>query len=184
MSYKNRTNFDVFKILNIFFLVFSVAICSVLMLVRIPGMELLEINPNWLLVWLVSWSLGKPAGQGGIAGLIIGWIYDGIAGANPSHAIAFVVVGLCTSALPKQKYIGEDFISVAFIVFFMNILAETIFALIYSRTYFLTISEIWHKYQQISIVSAIITSLWSPIFYYPFNLCQRRFKQWEKRIRN
>ena len=183
MPHQNQTSFDILKVLNLVFIVVSVAICSILMFFRIPGMELLETNPNWLLIWLVSWTLGKTAGQGAIAGLIMGWIYDGITGIAPSHALPFVAVAVCTSKLQKQRYLGEDFISVAFIVFFMTLVCEAIFGFLYLRTYFFSLSLVWTKYQQVAIVSAIITSLWSPIFYYPFNLWQRRFKQSEKRIR-
>ena len=184
MPHKNQTSFDLLKILNILFVVVSVAICAILMLLRIPGMELLATNPNWLLIWLVAWSLGRSVSQGAIAGLAIGWIYDGVLGIEPSHAIAFVAVGVLTSRLQKQRYIGEDFISIAFIVFFMTILAEAIFALLYLRTYSLSLAQVWAKYQQVAIVSAIITSLWSPIFCYPFNLWQRKFRQLQKRYIN
>lgn len=184
MHRQHQTSFDILKILNIVFIAFSVAICSVLMLLRIPGMELLETNPNWLLIWLVAWSIRSSVGQSAIAGLAIAWIYDGIMAASPSHVTAFILVGVLTSSLNKQKYLGEDFISVAFIVFFMTVIAETVFAIQYMRTYFFSFSEVWYKYQQIAIVSAIITSLWSPVFYYPFSLCQQKLRQLEKRIKN
>ena len=141
-----------------------------MMLVDIPGIELLETNPNWLLIWLVAWSIKRTIWQGAIAGLIIGWIYDGIAVNSPSHVLSFILVGMLTSSLQKQKYIGEDFISVALVVFFMTILAETIFAWQYATEYLVSIDEVIQKYKQIVIISAIITSLWSPAFYYPFNL--------------
>ncbi len=183
MSNKTKASFDVLQVFNIIVIILSVIICSVLMFLQIPGVELLDTNPNWLLIWLVAWSLKKSITQGAIAGLIIGWIYDGITAAYPSHVLAFVVVGVCTSALKKQKYTGEDFISVAFIVFFMTFIAETIFAIQYFRMYWFSLSEVWYKYQQIALVSAIITSLWSPIFYYPFSLWQLKFKQLERRIK-
>ncbi len=184
MPHKSQKSFDLLKILNIIFIVISVAVCSILMLFTIPGMELLDTSPNWLLIWLVAWSLGRSADRGAIAGLTIGWIYDGIIGSTPSHALPFIVAGVITSRLQKQKYIGEDFISVALIVFFMTVLTEAIFAWLYLRTYFLSIERVWSKYQQVAIVSAIITSLWSPIFYYPFNLWQKRFRQMQKKYTN
>ena len=154
------------------------------MLLHIPGIELLQTNPNWLLIWVVSWSLQRSVWQGAIAGLITGWIYDGMTISSPSHVVSLVLVGVFTSALQKQKYIGEDFISVALIVFFMTVLAETIFALQYIMQSFLSISEVWQQYQQIVITTAIITSLWSPAFYYPFNFWQERVKQLEKRVKS
>ncbi|MGD1919688.1 MAG: rod shape-determining protein MreD [Pleurocapsa sp.] len=181
MPRRNKTYFDTFKILNIALVIFSLIVCIILMLFRIPGIELLGTSPNWLLIWLIAWSLKKSIWQGAIAGLLIGWVYDAITLAVPSHTLAFIIVGICTARIQKQKYTGEDFISVAFVVFFMTILAETIFALQYLRIHWLSISQVLPKYQQTAIISAIITSLWSPIFYYPFNFWQRRIKQWQKR---
>ena len=180
MVYKSR-NFDVSQIFNVIFTLISVAACLILMLLPIPGTELLNTNPNWLFIWLVSWSLKRTVWQGAIAGVAIGWIYDGIASTSPSYVFAFVLVGVLTSALNTQRYLDEDFISVAFIVFFMTLIAKTVFALQYLQIYFLSISDVWYKYRQITIVSAIITSLWSPVFYYPFNLIQRKVEQLSKR---
>ena len=182
MPNKNQTSLDVLKIFNILFIFTSVVVCSILMLLHIPGMELLGINPNWLLIWVVAWSIKRTIWQGAIAGLIIGWVYDGITISSPSHVLSLVLVGVLTSSLQKQKYIGEDFISVAFIVFFMTVLAETVFTLQYARQHLFSVSEVWQQYQPIVITSAIISSLWSPAFYYPFNLWQERVKQLEKRV--
>ena len=184
MPNKIQTSLEILKILNILFVFASVAICTMLMLLRIPGMELLEANPNWLLIWVVAWSIKRNVWQGAIAGLIMGWIYDGMTISSPSHVLSLVLVGVFTSSLQKQKYIGEDFISVAFIVFFMTVLAETVFAVQYARQHFLLMSEVWQQYQEIVITSAIITSLWSPAFYYPFNFWQERVKQLEKRVKS
>ena len=178
MSHRNKTSLN---ILNIAIVILSLIVCLTLMLFRIPGIELLDTSPNWLLIWLIAWSLKKSLWQGAIAGLLMGWLYDAITLATPSHTLAFVIVGVCTARLEKQKYTGEDFISVAFIVFFMAILSETIFALQYLRMHWLSVSDVLPKYQQITIISAIITSLWSPIFYYPFNLWQRKMKEWERK---
>lgn len=183
MLSKNQTKIDILKILNILFIIISVFICSILMLADIPGVELLETNPNWLLIWLVSWSIQRNIWQGAIAGLIMGWIYDGITVSSPSHVLSFVVVGIVSSSLQTQKYIGEDFISVAFVVFFMSIFAETIFAWQYAIEHSIAIAKVIEKYQQIVIISGIITSLWSPIFYYPFNLWNKRLRLWQRKVK-
>lgn len=180
---RKQVLFDIFKIVNILFIAMSVAICGMLMLLDLPGVELLESNPNWLLIWLISWSIKRTIWQGAIAGLAIGWIYDGISFSVPSHVASFMFVGIVTSSLQKQRYLGEDFISVAFIVFFMTICAESIYAWQYARQW-LAIEEAFAKYREVVVVSAIITSLWSPAFYYPFNLISekinRRIKAVEK----
>lgn len=181
MPNKNQRTFDILKIVNIFVITTSVFICAILMLVYIPGMELLETNPNWLLIWLVTWSIQRTIWQSAIAGLIIGWIYDGVSASSPSHVLSFILVGILTSGLQKQKYLGEDFISIAFIVFFMSIVAETIFAWQYAQQYQVSIPQITDQYQQLVIVSAIITSLWSPAFYYPFSLWRKRLRFWQRK---
>jgi rod shape-determining protein MreD len=169
MLNQTKQSLDLLKILNILVIFTSVVICSMLMLVHIPGMELLGNSPNWLLIWVVAWSMKRTVWQGAIAGMIMGLIYDGITTSPPSHIVSLVVVGVLTSSLQKQKYIGEDFISVAFIVFFMVVVAETVFAFQYGRQQILSMPEVWQQYQQIVIASATISSLWSPAFYYPFN---------------
>lgn len=178
----SKTQLELFKIANLLLVVVSVALCSFLMLVDIPGIELLETNPNWLLIWVVSWSIKRTVWHGAIAGLIIGWIYDGISLSSPSHAASLMFVGILTSGLQKQRYIGEDFISVAFIVFFTIIFADTIYAWQYAKEYSLTLSTVAQQYRQGIIISAIISSLWSPAFYYPFNLLSEKIKLQVKKI--
>lgn len=180
---RKQTSIDVIKVLNIVFIFTSVVICSLLMLLSIPGMELLGTNPNWLLIWVVAWSIKRSIWQGAIAGFAMGCIYDGIFFGSPSHVFSFVLVGVFTSSLQKQKYIGEDFISIALIVFFMTMLAEAIYALQYAKSGFLKLPKIWELYEQIAIVSAIITSLWSPTFYYPFKVWSDQMKTLEKKVK-
>jgi rod shape-determining protein MreD len=174
MQRQKQRSFDILKVINLLFVTASIAICIILMLVDIPGMELLEVNPNWLLIWVVAWSINRTLWQSAIAGLIVGCLYDGITLGNPSHILSFMVVGLVTSSLKTQKYLGEDFISVAFVVFFMTFLSEAIFAWEYGRFHQMDLTDLLQKYQQVAIISAIITSLWSPAFYYPVNLWQKR----------
>ena len=180
---RREKSFDVLSAINLLFVTASILLCIILMLVDIPGMELLEINPNWLLIWVVSWSLKRTIWHGAIAGIIMGCIYDGITLSNPSHVFSFVLVGILTSSIKTHKYLGEDFISVAFIMFFMTVFSEAIYVWQYSREYFMSISATIQKYQQLVIVSAIITSLWSPALYYPMNLWQKRIKSWRKKVR-
>lgn len=178
---RRQRSFDIFQTINLLFVTACIAICTILMLVDIPGMELLEVNPNWLLIWVVAWSFDRTVWHGAIAGLIMGWIYDGITLSIPSHVFSFVLVGMLTASLKTQKYIGEDFITVAFVVFFMTMFSEAVFAWQYGREHLFSIAETIQKYQQAAIVSAMITSLWSPAFYYPMNLWQKRIRLWQKK---
>lgn len=150
--------------------------CAMLMLLDIPGLELLGISPNWLLIWVVAWSVKRSIWQAAIAGIAVGWIYDAIVVSNPSHVLSLVVVGVITASLNKQKYLGEDFISAALIVFLMTLIAETIFAFQYISYNSASFSTIWQDYQRITLTSAIITSLWSPAIYFPLNRWWQQIK--------
>lgn len=165
------------RILNWTVTVGSVLICLLLLPSRLPGMELLAVGPNWLLVWVVAWSVKRTALQGAIAGLALGFIQDGMTSPNPTHAISLAIVGVLTARIQKQRYIREDFISIALIVFGMAVLAETIIAIQFSWQAFVSspttinrnLGEIWSYHQQIALSSAILSSLWAPALYYPLN---------------
>uniref|UniRef100_UPI0018E5580F rod shape-determining protein MreD n=2 Tax=Cyanothece sp. BG0011 TaxID=2082950 RepID=UPI0018E5580F len=147
----------------------SATLCLLLSLTRLPGMELLGIGTNWILIWVVVWSTKRSVFQGAIAGLVMGLIQDGLTGAYPSHIISLVVVGVLTARLQKHKYIHEDFISVALIVFFMVIIAESITSVQYVIGRTRTFEDVWQEYQQLVLSSAILSSLWAPVLYYPLN---------------
>ena len=166
----------------------SVFLCLLLLPTRLPGMELLGIAPNWSLIWVVTWSVKRTAIQGASAGLILGLLQDGMTSPDPTHTLSLTLVGVLTARLQKQRYIKEDFISIALIVFGMAVLAETVTALQFSfmghsfdadicaaatcstnvtPNFFL--AEIWTYYQRIVLASAILSSLWAPVVYYPLN---------------
>ncbi|MGP1382491.1 MAG: rod shape-determining protein MreD [Thainema sp.] len=169
--------------------VLSVLLCLLVLPLRLPGVELLGVAPNWLLIWVVAWSLRRSLWQGAIAGVALGLIQDGMTAPVPTHALSLAVVGILTSRIQKQRYIQEDFISVALIVFGMAVVAETVVAMQYSfQTFGLefqsaptdaieldlegqtsgrTLSEIWIYHQQVALSSAILSSLWAPALYYP-----------------
>lgn len=169
--------------------VLSVLLCLLVLPLRLPGLELLGVAPNWLLIWVVAWSLRRSLWQGAIAGVALGFIQDGMTAPTPTHALSLAVVGVLTSRIQKQRYIQEDFISVALIVFGMAVVAETVVAIQYSfQTFGLefqaapteainldlegqtsgrTLSEIWIYHQQVALSSAILSSLWAPALYYP-----------------
>jgi rod shape-determining protein MreD len=155
----------------------SVFVCLLVLPMRLPGMELLSVSPNWLLIWVVAWSVKRTAWEGAIAGLALGLIQDGMTYPNPTHAISLAIVGILTARLQKQRYIKEDFISIALIVFGMAVLAATITAIqfslynpaIGSEMANRTIGEIWSNHQRIALSSAILSSLWAPAVYYPLN---------------
>jgi rod shape-determining protein MreD len=132
-------------------------------------MELLGITPNWLLIWLVTWSVKRNIWQSMTAAIALGLIHDSLTGAYPSHILSLLVVAILTANTYNQKYVKEDVISLVLIVFGMAIIVQTITALQYSFSDRQMLLDIWLNYQQISLTSAIISSLWTPFLYYPLN---------------
>src|SRR4028118_292830 len=147
----------------------SVILCLMVLPARLPGMELLGIAPNWLLIWVVAWSLKRTALQGALAGLALGLIQDGMTSPHPTHVLSLALVGILTGRIQKQRYIQEDFISVALIVFGMAVVGETVTAIQYSILGDRSLTEIWTDHQRIALSSAILSSLWAPVLYYPLN---------------
>lgn len=149
--------------------VISVWLCLMVLPMRLPGMELAGIGPNWLLIWVVSWSVKRTMLQGALAGLILGLLQDGMTSPSPTHALSLTLIGLLTARLQKQRYIEEDFISVALIVFGMAVLAETVTAIQFSLQGGRSLIEIWTYHQFVALSSAILSSLWAPVVYFPLN---------------
>ncbi|MDZ8082040.1 MAG: rod shape-determining protein MreD [Nostoc sp. SerVER01] len=161
----------------------SVVLCLLLLPTRLPGMELLGIGPNWLLIWVVAWSVKRTMFSGALAGIILGLLQDGMTSPLPTHALSLGMVGLLTGLLQKQRFMEEDFISIAVIVFVMAVLGETIFGLqltfmgnAYGGHSLSQAGDIWTYYQRVALASAILSSLWAPVVYYPLNLWWQRMK--------
>ncbi len=167
-------------LLNGFVTIASALLCLLILPTRFPGMELLGISANWTLIWVVAWSVKRTAFQGAIAGLVLGLIQDGMTSPHPTHALGLAVIGMITGRFQKQRYIQEDFISVALIVFGMAVLAETAIALQLSwdvlRDGDRSLLELWTDHQRIALCSAILSSLWAPVIYFPLN-------QWWEQVR-
>jgi rod shape-determining protein MreD len=155
----------------------SVLLCLLLLPLRLPGMELMGLGPHWLLIWIVAWSLHRTSLQAILAGLLLGGLQDSLTAAQPTHALSLALVGWLTVRLHKQRFTQEDFISIALIVFAMAIVAETVVALQFSWQLSeqtgirvsRALADIWSYHQQIALSSAILSSLWAPVLYYPLN---------------
>lgn len=162
---KFRQNFCLQKLI----IIISLTICCLLLMVRIPGLELLGVTPNWLLIWLVIWCVRRNLWQSAIASICLGLIWDSLTGIFPSHVLGLFIVGICTSNVYGNQYIKEDLISIMLIVFGMAIINETIIALQYTLQTQIPLTHIWLNYQKNSLTSAIISSLSTPLAYYPLN---------------
>jgi rod shape-determining protein MreD len=158
----------------------TVMLCLIMLPTRLPGMELLGIGPNWLLIWVVAWSVNRSVFSGLLSGIILGLLQDAMTSPNPTHALGLGIVGMLTALMQKQRFIQEDFISIALIVFVMAVVADTIFAFQLSWEGNRHAASIWTYYQRATLASAILSSLWAPVVYYPLN----RWWQQMKLIRN
>ena len=162
----NLSQQKIFKLLIIFT---SVLFFSLLLLTRIPGMEILGIGPNWLLIWLVTWSSHSSIIEGLVAGLVLGLIQDAITAPYPTHIIPLVFVGFVTAFLQKKRYFQEDFISIALVTFIMAIITESFMALQFGLVGNQSFAEVLIYHKQVALGSAVISSLWAPILYFPFS---------------
>jgi rod shape-determining protein MreD len=156
-------------IVNCAVTVLSILLCLMISPTRLPGMELVGIGPNWLLIWVVAWSVKRSMFQGALAGLALGLIQDGMTAHTPTHVISLMLVGILTARLRKERYVREDFISVALIAFAMAVMAETVMAIQYSIQGDRSLVEIWTYHQLIALGSAVLSSLWAPVIYFPLN---------------
>ncbi|MEB3339868.1 rod shape-determining protein MreD [Okeania sp.] len=156
-------------IFKIFIIIISVVFCTLLLLTRIPGMEILGIRPNWLLIWLVTWSSHSSIAGSLMAGLVLGLIQDAMTAPYPTHIISLAFVGFVTAFLQKKRYIQEDFISVALVTFIMAIFAETFMAIQFGLFGNQSFAEIWIHHRQVALGSAVISSLWAPVVYFPLS---------------
>ncbi|GAX37070.1 hypothetical protein NIES3585_31100 [Nodularia sp. NIES-3585] len=175
------------KLLNWAVTVGSVLFCLLMLPTRFLGMELLGIGPNWLLIWVVAWSVKRSVWEGMLAGIVLGLLQDAMTSPDPTHAITLGFVGFLTALLQKQRFMEEDFISIALIVFVMAVVAETIFGLQLTLMSYAEggqslrqVSSIWAYYQRVALASAILNSLWAPVIYYPLNLWWQKMKLLEQ----
>jgi rod shape-determining protein MreD len=173
-----------YRWLNIGVVLGSALLCVVILPMRLPGMELLGVSPSWLLLWIVAWSVQRTGLEGAIAGLILGLVHDGMTGYFPTHTIGLMLAGFLTARIQKQRYIQEDFVSVAIIVFGMTVLAQTMMALQISAHRLLIpnslypgLPEIWLQHQRIALSSAILNSLWATAVYYPLSRWWAHYEQ-------
>ncbi|MCA6587974.1 MAG: rod shape-determining protein MreD [Pseudanabaena sp. M090S1SP1A06QC] len=160
------------KFLNWVVTLGSLFACILGMYTRFPGMTLMGIAPNWLLIWLVAWSVNRPVFLSVMVGIALGMVQDGMTFADvrvaPTHVLGLAIAGGITSLLQKQRYVQEDFISIALIVFGMAVVVETMHA-VQLTIMGAKMDNVWILQQRIALSSAILSSLWSPVIYFPLS---------------
>ncbi|WP_377475772.1 MAG: rod shape-determining protein MreD [Microcoleus anatoxicus] len=165
----------------------SVLLCLLILPTRMPGMELLGISPNWLLMWVVAWSIKRKRTIWGSAcmGLVLGLLQDGMTAPYPSHAVSLVIVAVLTVVLLKTWSIPADIVErdpipIALIVFGMALLAETVMGIQFFAMGDRALMDIWMDHQRIALCSAILSSLWAPVLYFPLNRLWEMTRNLEK----
>jgi rod shape-determining protein MreD len=165
----------------------SVILCTLILPTRMPGMELLGIGPNWLLIWVVAWSIRRKRTVLGAAsmGLVLGLLQDAMTAPYPTHTLSLVAVGALTVVLLKTWSIPADIVErdpipIALIVFGMAVLAETMMGLQFLTMGDRTLLEIWSHHQRVALCSAILSSLWAPVIYFPLNRLWEMTRSLEK----
>ncbi|TYQ28755.1 rod shape-determining protein MreD [Pseudanabaena sp. UWO311] len=170
------------KFLNWVVTIGSLLVCILSMYTRFPGMTLMGIAPNWLLIWLVAWSVNRPVLLSVMVGIALGFIQDSMTFAGmsiaPTHALGLAIAGGLTSLLQKQRYVQEDFISIALIVFGMAVIVETMHA-VQLTVMGSGMDNVWILQQRIALSSAILSSLWSPVIYFPLSRWWRSLERKE-----
>ncbi|MBE9062688.1 rod shape-determining protein MreD [cf. Phormidesmis sp. LEGE 11477] len=168
---------------NWLFTVGSVLVCLLLLPTRLPGMDILGVGPNWLLVWVVVWSIRRTQFDGAIVGIVLGLLQDGLTGNFPTHVPGLMLAGIITARLHRRRFVQVDLISVAIIVFGLAIATESVMALQLAGQYLLgedalysSLSSIWQYYQRVALSSAILSSLWAPALYYPLQQWWNRYE--------
>jgi len=149
---------------------------------RLPGMNILGVGPNWLLIWIVAWSISRSAFESAIAGIVLGLLQDSLTASFPTHALGLAIAGVLTARLQQRRFIREDLISIALIIFGFAIVTETAVAMQLTlqkifdsdNALYAHLGSIWQHYQRVALSSAILSSLWAPALYYPLK------RWWEK----
>jgi rod shape-determining protein MreD len=164
----------------------SAVICVLAGWVRLPGTVLADLTPNWPLIWVVCWSVNRAPWQAVVAGIALGWAQDALTSPQPTHALGLAAVGLLTARLHKRRFMKEDFILIALVVFGMTIVAETVMALQWTvwwiwveerSTALQAIVSLWRDRQPLTVSLAILSSLWAPAVYLPLRLWWQQFER-------
>ncbi len=172
--------------LNVLAIVGSAGLCLLLLPTRFPGMEILGIGPSWLVMWTVAWSLSRSIWHAATAGIVLGLIQDGMTvtaianlGTIPTHVLSLTTVGVLTFWLCKRRYLTGEIIPVAVATFLLTIVSEFITGCQYllqiaiDRSLdvsFSSLSHLWTNQSPVILITAILSSLWMPIIYYPLHL--------------
>ncbi|BAW97299.1 hypothetical protein NIES970_22500 [[Synechococcus] sp. NIES-970] len=154
--------------LNYLVIAGSILLCACLLMLRIPGMSILGLGPQWLLMWVIAWSVKQETLYAILGAIAAAWLHDSLMITTlPSHLPGFVLVAYCVSRWRRQRYFEEDFIILALLVFVMTLVAEMVMACQYLLWGLGAPALLWREFQQIALTTAILSSLWTPLLCTP-----------------
>jgi len=171
--------------LNALAIIGSASLCLLLLPTRFPGMEILGVGPNWLVMWTIAWSLHRSIWHAATAGIVLGLIQDGMTlpaagmlGSMPTHVLSLTVVGVLTVWLHKHRYIDDAIVTVVILTFLLAIVAELIMGGQYllqtsigqsAAVNFDSFSYLLTERSPVMLIAGILSGLWMPILYYPLH---------------
>jgi rod shape-determining protein MreD len=87
-------------------------------------------------------------------------------GLTPSHAWGLALVGFLTARLHPRS--GETaWVMMALTTFVLVAVSETVMAAQFAYLYGRDASDVWALHQRVTLCSAILSSLWSPVVSLP-----------------
>jgi rod shape-determining protein MreD len=112
------------------FTVATAIACLLLLWVPFPGLQLLGYRPDWMIVWLLFWCLGRPPWMGAIAGANVGLLLDSITTADgASHFLSCAVVGALVGFWSRRMQAPPRTITLLLWLFALVLLADSLYAL-------------------------------------------------------
>jgi rod shape-determining protein MreD len=172
--------------LNVLAIFGSVGLCLLLSPTRFPGMEILGVGPNWLVMWTIAWSVHRSLWHATTAGIVLGLIQDAMTfpaattlGSIPTHVLSLTAVAVLTYWLHKHRYVDDTILPVAITTALLTFLAELLLGAQYllqtalGQSIEVSLDSLNHLTTNQSstiLISAVLSGLWMPIIYYPLHL--------------
>ncbi len=96
----------------------------------LPGLALLGVTPNWLLLGLVLWCQGRRWLTAVLAGVLVGLLQDAlVASPYPSHALGLALVGYATVWMGKRWLWTQTLVGLMLVTPLLTLLSEGAIAL-------------------------------------------------------
>jgi rod shape-determining protein MreD len=173
-------------VLNVLAIGGSLGLCLMLSPTRFPGMEILGVGPNWLVMWTIAWSIRRSLWHATAAGIAIGLIQDAMTfpaattlGSIPTHVLSLTAVAVLTFWLHKHRYVDDGILPVAMMTALLTFLAEALLGAQYLLQTTLghslevsldSFNHLTTNQSSVMAISAVLSGLWMPIIYYPLHL--------------